>query len=99
MTATDAPSTTTAAPERKRRARELGRTIALTARLAWQSEPRTFMLMIALAVLPAVVPPLMVELARRLVDLVSTGLDPDNRLVWLVAGLGLLAAAQRVTGT
>ena len=87
-------------PDRRRRsARDLGRTIALTVRLAWQAEPRTFVAMIALSLLPATIPPIMVVLGKRLVDLVSRGADPNNELLPLVFALGIFAAIQRVTGT
>jgi ATP-binding cassette subfamily B protein len=100
-TATDADATDGAAASdrRRRSARDLGRTIALTVRLAWQSEPRTFVAMVALSVLPATIPPIMVLLAKRLVDLVSARADPSHRLLPLVVALGLFAATQRVTAT
>lgn len=87
------------APRTRRRARDLSRTIGLTVRLAWQAEPRTFVAMVCLSLLPAAIPPIMVVLGKRLVDLVSRGSDPANELLPLVLGLGALAAAQRVTGT
>ncbi|HVE94907.1 MAG TPA: ABC transporter ATP-binding protein [Acidimicrobiales bacterium] len=57
--------------------------------------------MVALSLLPAAVPPLMVELGRRLVDRVAlsaTVPTTGRSLLPLIVGLGSLAAFQRIAG-
>ena len=77
-------------------------TIARTLRLAWQADPRAFVLAVLLSVVPAAVPPVLVELGKRLVDLIADArLRPvtSRELVPAVIGLGLLSAFQRAAGS
>jgi len=85
----------------RRRTRHLGRTIARTLRLAWQSDRRAFGVVVALSLLPAAVPPLMVELGRRLVDLVARASvvpTTGRSALPLILGLAALTAFQRIAG-
>jgi ATP-binding cassette subfamily B protein len=88
-------------PERRKRG-QLRQTIGRTLRLAWQADHRTFVFVILLTVVPAAVPPVMVELSKRLVDLIAAAqlrrVDGDDVLV-LVLVLGVLSALQRVAGS
>ena len=104
-TAGGGPGTASTAAEggvRKRRRGEMRQTIARTLRLAWQASPRTFMKIIALAIAPAVVPPIMVVLSQRLVDLIAasrlTTVDFDDVLPYIVV-LGVLSMVQRAVGS
>jgi ATP-binding cassette, subfamily B, bacterial len=91
----------TGGPRRRRRA-ALRRTISQTLRLAWQADPRTFVLVVILSIGPAIVPPIMVELSKRLVDLIAAAqvrVVETDELVPFVIALGLLSAVQRVVGS
>ena len=87
---------------RRRRRGEMRQTIARTLRLAWQASPRTFLSIIALAIAPAVVPPIMVILSKRLVDLLAaaqlTTVTFDQVVPYIVA-LGILSTIQRAVGS
>ena len=56
---------------RRRRRGELRLTVVRTLRLAWQADHRTFVTVILLTMAPAAIPPVMVELSKRLVDLIA----------------------------
>jgi ATP-binding cassette subfamily B protein len=87
---------------RRRERRKLGTTIRRTLEMAWQADPRTLVFVVLLSVVPAVIPPLMVLLAKRLVDLIAAAqLRPvtGRDLMPTVVALGVLAAGQRVAGS
>lgn len=84
-----------------RRRGELRRTMARTLRLAWQAEPRTFVFVLALSLIPACIPPVMVQLSKSLIDLIAQAqlrpVQADDVLPYVVV-LGALTAVQRVVG-
>jgi ATP-binding cassette subfamily B protein len=87
---------------RRRRRGELRQTIARTLRLAWQASPRTFLSIIALAIAPAAVPPVMVVLSKKLVDLIAASRLTTvtfHQLVPYIAALGILSTIQRAVGS
>ena len=96
------PATETKAGPRQRRRGDMRLTIARTLRLAWQADQRTFVVVFLLTMAPAAIPPVMVELSKRLVDLIAlSSLEPvtNSRVLPLVVALGVLAAIQRVVGS
>src|SRR5688500_18640428 len=61
-----------AAPVQKRKRRkDIARTIGRTLQLAWSADRRTFVMVLGLSLAPAAIPPIMVVLGRQMVDLVS----------------------------
>jgi ATP-binding cassette subfamily B protein len=87
---------------RRRRKGELRTTIARTLRLAWQADQRMFVGVILLTMAPAAIPPVMVELSKRLVDLIAVSrLRPvaGDDILPLILALGALSAVQRVVGS
>ena len=89
-------------PPRRRQRGELRLTIVRTLRLAWQADHRTFVSVILLTMAPAAIPPVMVELSKRLVDLIalsSLQVVERDRILPIVIALGVLAAVQRVVGS
>lgn len=107
MTVTAAAETEPAAPEepepRQPPARgSLRTTLLLTLRLAWQADPRALGLVVALSLIPAAIPPVMVQLSKQLIDLIasaSSRVVTDRDLMPYVVVLGLLTAVQRVVGS
>ena len=101
-TAADGAGGPTSAGPRRRRKGELRLTVVRTLRLAWQADPRMFAGVIALTMAPAAIPPVMVELSKRLVDLIAVAqlrsVDGDDILPFIVA-LGVLSAVQRAVGS
>jgi ATP-binding cassette, subfamily B, bacterial len=86
------------APPRRRRARE---NFARGVRLAWEASPVTFVLITAIGLVAALIPPVVVWLGKRLVDLIVTGMH--GRLtfgaLWpTVLVLGILAGIGRAAG-
>ncbi len=81
------------------RRRRLAVTISRTLRLAWQADHRTFVAVLALSLAPAAIPPVMVEMGRRLVDLVAvanTRTVATGEVLPIVIAVGVLATFQRL---
>ena len=99
---TTEPAGDAAAGPRRRRRGELRLTVGRTLRLAWQADPRTFAIVVLLTMAPAAIPPVMVELSKRLVDLIARAqLRPvgGDDIVPFIVALGILSAVQRVVGS
>jgi ATP-binding cassette, subfamily B, bacterial len=90
------------APAQKRKRRkDIARTIGRTLQLAWSADRRTFVMVLCLSLAPAAIPPVMVILGRKMVDLVSlSALHPVTRgqMLPVVIALGVLATLQRAAG-
>ena len=85
--------------DNRTRRKRLGLTISRTLRLAWQADHRTFVAVLALSLAPAAIPPVMVEMGRRLVDLVAVAGDRTverREILPIVIAVGVLATVQRV---
>jgi ABC-type multidrug transport system fused ATPase/permease subunit len=66
-------------------------TIARTLRIAWEAEASALGVMLALTLLPAAIPPLIVAFSQRLVDLIASAdrvADARPDLLLLVGGIG-----------
>jgi ABC-type multidrug transport system fused ATPase/permease subunit len=88
------------AGRRRRTGKDILRAIGRTLQMAWSADPRTFVSVLALSIAPAAIPPVMVLLGRRMVDLVAVAevrRVAHHEMVPLVVALGILAATQRVT--
>ena len=86
------------AGKRARAKTRFGVTVGRTLRLAWEAEPRTLVLMMALSLLPAAIPPLIVVLSQRLVDLIADAQRARHAdLTPLVGGIAGLMILRGVT--
>jgi ABC-type multidrug transport system fused ATPase/permease subunit len=76
----------------------LARNVAAGMALCWRASPRGLLVIAGLVVAGAILPAVVLSLSRRLVDLIVSGRSGPAQLVPVVAGLGLLAAAERGLG-
>ena len=81
------------------RRKQIGRTIQRTLRMAWDADRRTFVWVTVLSLAPAAIPPVLVDLGRRLVDFVSLAATrpvASREIVPIVLAVGVLATLQRI---
>lgn len=97
--ATDVEQKTSEALKEDPKKKRLWRNVIDAVKLAWAASPKSFLAIAAFTIVAAVIPPIVVELGRRLVDLVASSREVSidrSVLLWTVAGLGAAAAGQRV---
>src|SRR5437764_14460074 len=77
--------------------RRLVLAVTRTLRLAWDADQKTFVFVGLLTIAPAVVAPIVVEIGRKVVDLVAGGQQPGSHaeMLRLVIYVGILTTAQR----
>jgi ABC-type multidrug transport system fused ATPase/permease subunit len=75
--------------------RRTARNVAAGLALCWRASPGGLLVIAGLVVAGAALPPTLLGLSRRLVDLVVGGHDSPGQLLPVIAALGLLAAAER----
>ena len=78
--------------------RRLARNVAAGLGLCWRASPRSLLVIGGLVVVGAALPPTLLGLSRRLVDLIVRGGASSPELFPVIAGLGVLAAAERGLG-